>query len=166
MPRSRLYIRITTPSGTVLERGSGTFPYVSHLSRPRRPSSSLTEEIEREVVLPHQLWTNLGVEGARTITLCQRKLAHYARPDVSHAYTENVTTVTPHIQPAFALQLGLRYKVQVGYRFSTGPRPKRNQRQEGTPPSWPVGYVYIPVRFLVAMESDKGEAQQVPNGSA
>ena len=137
MPQGCTYVSPHPCSGTVLERGSGTLPYASHLTWPRRPSSSLTEEIEREVVLPHQLWTNLGVEGARTITLCQRKLADYARPDVSLAYTENVTTVTAHLQPAFALQLDWRYKVQVDYRFSTDPRPKRNQRQEGTPPSWP-----------------------------
>ena len=137
MPQGCIYHHTHAVALYWKEAVHGTLPYISHLRWPRRPSSSLTEEIEREVVLPHQLWTNLGVEGARTITLCQRKLVVYARPDVSLAYTENVTTVTAHLQPAFALQLGLRYKVQVGYRFSTGPRPKRNQRQEGTHPSWP-----------------------------
>ena len=78
---------------------------------------------------------------------------------MSLAYTENVTTVTAHLQPAFVLQLGWRYKVQVGYRFSTGPRLKRNQRQEGTPPSWPR-------RLRVRTRSITGRYGTRPRGSA
>ena len=81
---------------------------------------------------------------------------------MSLAYTENVTTVTAHLQPAFALQLGLGYKVQVRYRFLTDrPRPKRNQRQEGTPPSWPRR-----LRIRVRTRSITGRYGTRPRGSA
>ena len=47
-------------------------------------------------------------------------------------------TVSAHLQPAFALHLGWGYKLQAAYQYSTDRlRPKRNQRQEGTPPFWP-----------------------------
>ena len=119
MPQGCIYVSPHPCSGTVLERGSGTLPYVSHLRWPRRPSSSLTEEIEREIVLPHQLWTNLGVEGVRTISGVRGNLADCTRPDGSHASTENTVTVSAHLQPAFALQLGRGSLLQAGYQFST-----------------------------------------------
>ena len=53
--------------------------------------------------------------GSEATTWCQGKLADYMRPGVSHASTENTITVSAHLQPAFALQLGWGSKLQVGY---------------------------------------------------
>ena len=54
------------------------------------------------------------------------------------ASTENtVVNVSAHLQLALDLQLCWRSHLQMGYHFSTDrPCMKRNQRQDGLPPSW------------------------------